>query len=98
MSLHVNSNTNENKNGIEIAVSNKNKQTKHSKKWAQTLFNSFNKANVAIKTTDLYLLNSVNAPIALVELGYLTNKKDRQLLTSEKGQRDIATAILNALE
>lgn len=98
ISLHVNSSEDKNKNGMEIVVSNKNKQKEKSKKLALDLSNSFDNHQVEIKNADLYLLKNVNHPIALVELGYLTNENDRELLTSENGQLELVTSILNAIK
>lgn len=98
ISLHVNSNEDKTKNGLEIFVSNKNEQKEKSEKLALGLLNSFHNHNAKIKKSDFQLLNNVKYPIALVELGYLTNKKDRELLTSENGQQELATSILNAIK
>lgn len=98
ISLHVNSNEDRSQNGMEIFVSNKNKQKDKSTKLALDLLNSFDKHHTEIKNADLYLLKNVNYPIALVELGYLTNENDRELLTSENGQLELVTSILNAIK
>jgi N-acetylmuramoyl-L-alanine amidase len=98
ISLHVNTNEDKNKNGMEIFVSNKNKQKEKSKKLAHDLFNSLDKHNVKIKNADLFLLKSVNYPIAWIELGYLSNKNDRELLTSENGQLVLVNSILKAIK
>jgi N-acetylmuramoyl-L-alanine amidase len=98
ISLHVSSSEDKNKNGMEIVVSNKNKQKDKSTKLALYLLNSFDKHQAEIKNADLYLLKNVNYPIALVELGYLTNDKDREVLTSENGQLELVTSILNAIK
>ncbi len=98
ISLHVNSNEDRSQNGMEIFVSNKNKQKDKSTKLALDLLNSFDNHQVEIKNADLYLLKNVNYPIALVELGYLTNENDRELLTSENGQLELVTSILNAIK
>ncbi|WP_299436580.1 N-acetylmuramoyl-L-alanine amidase [uncultured Aquimarina sp.] len=98
ISLHVNSNENKNKNGMEIFVSDKNNQKEKSKELALNLFNSFDDHQVEVKNADYYLLKNVNYPIAIVELGYLTNGKDRQLLTSKIGQLQVVTSILKAIK
>ena len=98
ISLHVNSSENKNKNGMEIFISNKNDQKGQSEKLAFDLLSSFRNRNAKIKNADLHLLNNVKYPIALVELGYLTNKRDRELLTSEKGQFELARLILKVIK
>ncbi|WP_272152098.1 N-acetylmuramoyl-L-alanine amidase family protein [Tenacibaculum aiptasiae] len=98
ISLHANAHNNQKKNGIEIFVSNENKQKEKSQDLALKLFNSFNDKKVEIKKAGFYLLKNVEYPIALVELGFLTNEDDRQLLTSEKGQTELAETILNVIK
>lgn len=98
ISLHVNTTKNENKSGKEIFISNKNPQKEKSGNLALDLFYSFNGKNVEIKKANLALLYATNYPTALVELGYLSNKNDQKLMTSEKGQTALAHSILNAIE
>jgi N-acetylmuramoyl-L-alanine amidase len=98
ISLHANSNDNENESGKDIFISTKNKQKEKSGNLALNLFYSFNDRNVEIKNADFYLLKNVEHPIALVELGYLTNENDRKILTSEVGQTELANEILSAIK
>ncbi|TXK73375.1 N-acetylmuramoyl-L-alanine amidase [Mesonia sp. HuA40] len=97
ISLHVNQHTNTNKQGIEIYLSDENKERAKSADLASKLLYGFEDKKVAIKKAGFYLLKQVDYPIALVELGFLSNENDRQLLTSEKGQDELATRILNAI-
>ena len=98
ISLHVNSTDNGKENGKEIFVSDKNSQKEKSGDLALKLFYGFNDGKVEIKKADFYLLKNVEYPIALVELGYLTNKNDREILTNEKGQSELAESILNVIK
>ena len=98
ISLHTNSTDNEKENGKEIFVSDKNKQKEKSGNLALELFYSFKDRNVEIKKADFYLLKNVEYPIALVELGYLTNENDREILTTEKGQTELAESILSVIK
>ena len=97
ISLHVNQHTNTNKQGIEIYLSDENKERAKSANLASKLLYGFEDKKVAIKKAGFYLLKQVDYPIALVELGFLSNENDRQILTSEKGQDELATRILNAI-
>ncbi|MFD2696837.1 N-acetylmuramoyl-L-alanine amidase [Mesonia sediminis] len=97
ISLHVNQHTNTNKQGIEIYLSDENKERAKSADLASKLLYGFEDKKVAIKKAGFYLLKQVDYPIALVELGFLSNENDRQILTSEKGQDELATRILNAI-
>ena len=98
ISLHTNSASDNNESGKEIFISDKNNQKEKSGNLALELFYSFNEQNVKIKKADFYLLKNVKCPIALVELGYLTNENDRKLLTSEKGQTELAKSILSVIK
>ncbi|MEO1054352.1 MAG: N-acetylmuramoyl-L-alanine amidase [Bacteroidota bacterium] len=98
ISLHANLSDDLNKNGTEIFISDKNNQKEKSGDLALKLLYSFNDGNVTIKKADFFLLKNVECPIALVDLGYLTNKDDLQILTSEKGQTQLAQSILSVIE
>jgi N-acetylmuramoyl-L-alanine amidase len=98
ISLHVNSTDNEKENGKEIFISDKNSQKEKSGDLALKLFYGFDNGKVEIKKADFYLLKKVEYPIALIELGYLTNKNDREIMTSEKGQYELAESILNVIK
>ena len=98
ISLHTNSTNNEKESGKEIFVSDKNKQKEKSGSLALELFYSFNDRNVEIKKADFYLLKNVEYPIVLVELGYLSNEYDREILTTEKGQSELAESILRVIK
>jgi len=98
ISLHANATKNEKESGKQIFVSDKNKQKEKSGSLALELFYSFNDRNVEIKKADFYLLKNVEYPIALVELGYLSNKYDREILTTKKGQSELAESILSVIK
>ena len=98
ISLHANAADDKKESGKEIFVSDKNKQKEKSGNLALELFYSFNDRNVEIKKADFYLLKNVEYPIALLELGYLTNENDREVLTTEKGQSELAESILNVIK
>lgn len=98
LSLHTNSTNDKNKNGTEIFISDNNTQKEKSSDLAMKLFNGFKDKNVEIKIADFYLLKNVEYPIALIELGYLSNENDRKMLTTEKGQSEIAESILNVIK
>jgi N-acetylmuramoyl-L-alanine amidase len=50
--------------------------------------------NGGIKTASYFILKKSNVPSMLVQLGFLTNEKDRKYISSEKGQTEIAKNIL----
>jgi N-acetylmuramoyl-L-alanine amidase len=45
---------------------------------------------------DLHILRETKAPAVLVELGFINNTKDRDYITSEKGQKEIAQKFVES--
>ncbi|MCL2727613.1 MAG: N-acetylmuramoyl-L-alanine amidase [Bacteroidales bacterium] len=54
--------------------------------------------NRGVKQGGLLVLWRSTMPAVLVELGFLSNAKDRQVLISEDGQQKLATALFNAFK
>ena len=98
ISLHVNSSKNIEKRGTEIFVSDNNTENKKSNELASKLKSAFENQSVSIKKGDLYLLKNVKYPIAVLEIGFLSNADDRAILTSDDGQMKIANSILKAIK
>lgn len=92
ISLHTNSSTNKDKSGVEIYVQNNEK----SKQLAERLTSQFEKAE--IKEQNLKLLKDSKSPAVIIEMGFLSNAKDREYLTTVEGQREMATKILHVIE
>lgn len=51
----------------------------------------------SIKQEPLWVLDATTMPGVLIEIGFISNKKDANILKSEKGQNDIAKAIAKAI-
>lgn len=100
ISLHVNANKDSTINGFEAFVGAKNSKYDDSKLLAESFINATPKslAKRNVKEANLYILNNVNCPAVLLELGFLTNEKDREYLQSELGQQRIAEMILKSLK
>ncbi|WP_308005373.1 N-acetylmuramoyl-L-alanine amidase [uncultured Chryseobacterium sp.] len=86
ISLHVNSSPKpeSTEQGAELYTQN----TEGSKKLADRISKKFN--TLKIEEKNLHILRESKAPTVLMELGYINNTKDREYLTSEKGQKEIA--------
>lgn len=99
ISLHFNSSENNDK-GAEVYVSEKNKKLVQSRKLAKTLMQNKPEAvkKGRLKTGGFFVLRQSKVPAVLLEFGYLTNQKDAEYLSSEKGQVAWARAILNSLD
>lgn len=98
ISLHTNFHQDKSKKGTEIYISENNKEKEKCKKLAQDISQSFENREVEIKNANFLLLRSVNYPIVLVELGFLSNETDRALLTSQEGQVELAHTILKVIK
>lgn len=102
VSLHVNANKDTEKSGLEVYVSNKNEQFKQvSTMKAEKLLSNISNQSLAkgeVKEAPFYIMKNSNCPAVLIELGYLSNDKDRNYITSENGQNELATKILESVK
>ncbi|SHG34192.1 N-acetylmuramoyl-L-alanine amidase [Flavobacterium fluvii] len=98
LSLHVNSNTNKDKSGVEFFVYKDSKLYKESNNFAVKLSAEMSKNNSfemgEIKNASYSIIKNATVPAVLIELGYLSNEKDKKHLTNEKEQNKIAESIL----
>ncbi|WP_299837899.1 N-acetylmuramoyl-L-alanine amidase [uncultured Tenacibaculum sp.] len=100
ISLHVASSGLEEMNGINFFTSNKSEYKDKSTTITESFLTSMSenlKVNT-IQNMNSHILKKVECPSTLIELGYLSNPKDKNNLTSEKGQEKIAKAIYKALK
>ena len=99
LSLHINNTKSSRVNGYDIHVK-ENFLTEESLLIAAVLESQFpaeiRKRKVSMER--FFILKNSNCPPALLELGYLSNAKDRAYLLSEKGQWKIAQAIYKAVK
>ncbi|MBB6372448.1 N-acetylmuramoyl-L-alanine amidase [Chryseobacterium shigense] len=86
ISLHVNNSPQKEtpKQGTEVYIQN----TDNSKKLAEKISKKFDVRKIEEK--NLYMLRETKAPAVLVELGFINNTRDREYITSENGQKEIA--------
>lgn len=100
ISLHINSSTDSSQHGFDLFVRPINEFNDHSNEFARKIENSLSNHfwSNGIKESNFYILKNINIPSATLEFGYLTNKEDRNILTTEIGQQKIAEAIYNVLK
>ncbi len=55
------------------------------------------KKSRGVKQAGFVVLKATSMPSVLVEMGYLSNFRDRKYLNSKEGQKQVAASILNAL-
>lgn len=101
LSLHCNTSKNSLKSGVEVYYSSKQNNYKESFGYGWLLMNQQleNKVftNGDMKEANFFLLKNVTVPGIFMELGFLSNEKDRQKLSSSKGQEDMVKAIYEGL-
>lgn len=99
ISLHLNFSNNIDSNGFEIYVSDTSPTSEKSKELAIQLASVISKTtplkNRGVKTAPFWLLKKSEYPSMVIELGFLSNESDRNYVNSEKGQSELAQAILN---
>lgn len=99
LSIHQNNYTNSSVSGAQVFF----RSTEESEKWAVltqgALRNAIDPENdrVAAQIPEsVYLMNHVNCPAILVECGFLSNRKEDQLLQQEAYQSGLAATIFSA--
>lgn len=74
----------------------------HSQMLASLIQNEFDQrpenVNRGVKQAGFYVLWSASMPAVLVELGFLTNPAEAAWMRSEKGQNELADAVVRAIE
>lgn len=98
ISLHINSSKNTNKNGVLAYINTTNNLVFTSKKNAEKLLNVLKGTelnSLGLTPAKFKLIREVKSPSVLLELGFLSNEKDRTYLVSAEGQNEIANSIIN---
>ena len=101
LSLHVNKSENKEAHGIELFISEKNAQYDSSEKYAQKILMNQNPLKLkqrGINKANYLLLRQSKVAAITVELGFMSNENDKNYLTSEKGQNEIAENIVKSLQ
>jgi len=98
ISLHANESPNAKTSGVRIYLNDKGERIDQSGNLAMELFKNLNSLKKQINKGNFYVLNYVEAPAVLVELGFLSNPEDLQQLTSDQGKDELARSILNSIK
>jgi N-acetylmuramoyl-L-alanine amidase len=93
ISLHVNTSPEQERsdNGFEVYVQNSDV----SKELAGKIYKKFNARKIS--ESNLHILRETKAPAVLVELGFINNSENRNYITSEKGQKEIAQKFVEII-
>mgnify|MGYP003600934227 FL=1 len=102
VSLHVNANMNMSANGVEAYVPSNEKFHEKSKESAIIVIDKMSEAGNLkkrrVSEAPFYILKNASCPVMTLQIGFLSNEKDRDYITSEKGQTEIALNILEAVK
>lgn len=99
ISLHTDSTKNLDTNGLEVYISEKSSEYLASKEFANQFSTSIsNKTPYIISTlkkANFFILKKSEVPSMLIELGYLSNEKDKMFLIEKSNQIKMAQHILD---
>lgn len=90
-------------NGMEVLYSKNKTDAKYHSKWFSKIVLKETAKTSDIKKRDLvdgdyvHIIRSAKMPVALVEMGYMTNQSDLKKLQSEGGQKKLAEGIYNGI-
>lgn len=101
ISLHINSNVEKDKSGIEAYVSQISSNHKKAKEQAEKLLNAISNdklQSLGVKQANFMILKKSNCAAITLELGYISNENDRKYITSEEGQNEIAANIIKSIQ
>lgn len=96
ISLHVNASKNDTKNGIEAYVYEKSNFYEQSLAIAKDLVKAVSNENLVegkVQNAGFFILRKAECPAVLLEIGYLSNKDNRDYLSSDAGKSAIAGRI-----
>ena len=97
ISLHLSSSADKLKRGAQTYIDPNNANYLKSKKLAENLLRNLNENQSSVIEKNVFILKNVNCPAVSLEIGYLSNKIDQELLLSEEGQRQLGRKILKGL-
>lgn len=101
ISLHINANATLNASGIEAYVSEKNNNHLASKEHAEKLVKAIANDNLksrGVKPANFFILKNSKCPSVVLDLGFISNENDRNYITSEEGQKEIASNIIKSIQ
>lgn len=109
VSIHCGSDVNKKKNGVTVYCSTKDNLYIKKKKYLQnkSLAESILKAyvketdfnNMGVQESDNYQsINYCKVPMAMIDMGYITNKKEYNKMSKEYFQDKMANGIVNGIE
>jgi N-acetylmuramoyl-L-alanine amidase len=96
ISLHINTSKNLKANGVNAYVSKQNDFYEKSLENAKNLVEKLSNEKLSkgeVKDANFYITKNSKCPALILEVGYLSNDNDKNYITSEDGQNEIAKQI-----
>lgn len=99
VSLHVNWGRNKSKRGPLVLHQNEGRSAVLAASIQQSLERLYRLDNARVPELGkpFYLLNHIDCPAVIVEMGFLSNAEDRAILTNGRGQQKIAEALYRGI-
>ena len=97
ISIHANSFGSANVSGIQLFYQDGNEVSKKLCEMVHAQIKAINQNILKDKAGDYFVLNESKVPALLIECGFLSNEKDRQLLFQEAYQQKLADSISDAI-
>lgn len=102
LSIHINSAPySSKKNGVEIYVSTKNENTYQNKAMCRALLQNLrmhDKGPEGVKEANFFVLRNASCPAVMVNIGFLTNKRDANFLSESANRKEMAKQILASIQ
>lgn len=106
ISVHANAASNRKANGTEVYYSKRNNPVLENglssygmaSKFQKNLTSGMKTYNRGVKSNIFVVTNMNTVPAVLLELGFMTNKKDIEMLSSEEKQEEMAEIIYSTIE
>lgn len=93
ISIHANAVSNARRNGAEVFFAKKSKESKELANCIQTELSKVTQTNHTAAAADYFVLRRSKIPAVLIEVGYITNSNERELLQNPDYQAKLAEAI-----
>lgn len=99
VSIHVNSSTNEDIKGVETHwyKEDSRQYANYVHKEMQKKIKNWNTVDRGLFNSKFYVINHTDAPAILCEIGFISNKDERDEIIKTKRQEEIAEAIANGI-
>ncbi|SFU65053.1 N-acetylmuramoyl-L-alanine amidase [Pustulibacterium marinum] len=102
LSLHCNAHAHSERQGIEVYYSNMNLKNEVSRDYGTTLLTNLIDNTIIedgrLRTANFIVLRNNSCPAIMLEMGFLTNSKDKEMLTNETSQQHYAEVVFKSLE